>query len=158
MVTYSFETKSLPPRPTAYGLAIVGTLLIAVAVYFAFSTYELQQTGTRTTGTVTSLERTESSFFPVFEFIDSRGRLLEVRSSASSRNYFPGDEIPIVYHPGSPLDARIDDPAGLYVLPMIMSVIGLLFVGGTVLMLKLLPMFEAAYDRDRAMKEADEHR
>ena len=146
---YEFRSKPLPPKPTAVGLGIVGTILLAVAAAVALSTYKLKQTGVRATATVVELERSEGSYFPVFAFEDSEGRRHAVRSNTSSKSYLEGDTVAILYPPGRPLDARIDNAVMLYLLPGIFLLLGVGFLGGTLLVLKALPYFERRYDEQR---------
>lgn len=148
--SFSFGTKPLPPKPTAFGLGIVGIILLLGAGLLAKSTYELEQTGIRVQAVVVKLERSEGSHFPVFKFRDEKGRELTVRSSTSSKSYFVGDPIPILYDPQNPLDAQVDEPLMLYLLPGIFGIIGILFLFGMFLVLKILPFFERAYDQQRA--------
>ena len=55
--SYAFATKSLPPKQTAIGLVIGGAILLAGAAYLAYSIFQFQQTATRTSGVVTTVER-----------------------------------------------------------------------------------------------------
>jgi hypothetical protein len=149
----SFGTKPLPPKPTGIGLGLVGILLLLGAGLLAKSTYELEQSGVRTQAVVVKLERSKSSHYPVFRFRDVKGRELTVRSSTSSKSYFVGDSIPILYDPQSPLDAYVDEPLMLYLLPGIFGILGILFLFGMFMVLKMLPFFERAYDQQRAHHE-----
>ncbi len=147
--TVSYGTKPLPPKPTAVALAVVGLLLLAVAGWLVSSTFELERNGVHTEGVVVQLALSGSSHYPVFKFKDLKGRELTVRSSVSSKDYFVGDPIPILYNPASPLDARVNEPLMLYLPPGIFGLIGILFLFGTFMLWKMLPMFERAYDRER---------
>jgi hypothetical protein len=149
-MSYGFATKSLPPKPTAVALGLVGLALLIVAGLLARSTYELEQSGIRTEAVVIKLERSGGSYFPVFEFRDVKGREHRVRSNTSSKDYLEGDAIPILYDPDKPLDARVDRPLMLYLLPGILGLIGTLFFFGMFMVYKMLPFFERAYDAQRA--------
>jgi len=148
--SFSFGTKPLPPKQTAYALGLVGVILLVASSLFAKSTYELQQTGIHTKAEVIKIERQESSYFPVFRFHDIKGREFTVRSSASSKSYFVGDSIPILYDSQSPLDAQVDDLQMLYLLPAIFGLLGVFFFLGMFFVLKMLPFFEKVYDAQRA--------
>ena len=149
-MSYGFATKPLPPKPTAIGLGLVGLILLLAAGWLAHSTYQLEQSGVHTEAVVVKLERSGGSYFPVFEFRDVQGRDHTVRSNTSSKDYFEGDAIPILYDPERPLGARVDRPLMLYLLPGILGLIGTLFFFGMFMVLILLPFFEKAYDAQRA--------
>ena len=149
-----FGTKPLPPKPTGFALGIIGIILLIGAGLLAKSTYELEKTGVRTQAVVVKLERSKSVHYPVFRFRDVKGRELIVRSSTSSKRYFVGDPIPILYDPESPLDAQVDEPLMLYLLPGIFGILGALFLFGMFMVLKFLPFFERAYDQQRARHES----
>lgn len=147
---FSFGTKPLPPKPTAIGLGLVGFVLLVTAALVAKSTYDLEQAGVRTQAVVVALERSGDSYFAVFRFRDTKGREHTVRSNVSSKNYFAGDGIPILYDPESPLNAVVDKPLMLYLLPGIFGLLGLLFLLGMFMVLKMLHFFERVYDKQRA--------
>lgn len=100
---------------------IVGTIFVLVGSLFCcggtmlyLQTKNLLDNGERAEGTVMYIERSSSSYYPVFEFHDKRGRKFEVRSPNSSKNYAPDDTIAIVYDPKEPLSARILDIASYW--------------------------------------------
>lgn len=151
--SFSVGTKPLPPKPTAVALGLVGFFLLSGSALIAKSTYELQQTGVRTQAEVVGVERSGNAYFPVFRFRDAKGREFVVRSSTSSKSYYVGDRIPILYDLKSPLDAKVDEVLMLYLLPGILGLIGALFLFGMFAVLKMLPFFEKAYDEQRARHE-----
>jgi len=95
---------------------IVGTIFIVVGGLIAYGgvalclqTKNLLDNGERTEGKVLYIERSSSSYYPVFAFQDKQGRKFEARSPNSSKSHPPDDIVAIVYDPQEPLSARILD-------------------------------------------------
>lgn len=150
---YNIESKPLPPKPTAYVLGLVGFALLIFTGFLVNSTNELEKDGIRVQGKVIKLERNEGSHFPVYKFTDIKGRELTVRSSSSSKSYFVGDSIPILYDAKNPLEAKVDEPLMLYIFPLITGFVGILFLSGGLLVFKVLPFFEKVYEKQKANQE-----
>lgn len=109
-------------------MAIVGFLLLSLAGYLAYDAYTLQKTGIKTQGKVVSLERSGGSHFPVFTFTDNNNHILTIRSGISSKDYLPGDAIPVLYDPAKPLGAVVNEPLMLHLLDGIFVLLGAIFL------------------------------
>ncbi|MEC5387996.1 DUF3592 domain-containing protein [Uliginosibacterium sp. H3] len=121
---------------------IVGSIFILVGPYmsygaatFALKTRNLLENGERTTGVVLYVAHYSRSYYPVFVFEDAQGRKFEVKSPDSSKGYFPGEKVSVVYDPNEPLAGRIVDLASdsNQIFPSLFG--GLLFLIGAVLVI-----------------------
>lgn len=121
---------------------IVGTLFIVVGgliscggIALCVQTKNLLDNGERTEGKVLYIERSSSSYYPVFAFQDKQGRKFEARSSDSSKSHAPGDKVAVVYDPKEPLSARILDIASYWPSLFLALFGGLFFLIGSVVAL-----------------------
>jgi hypothetical protein len=108
-------------------LALVGVVMLAIAVTWAHDEFRLLHEGAHATGTVSAIERSRGSYFPIFRFRDARHGVIEVRSTSSSRRYSRGDSVPVIYDRASPLRAQIDEGVGNYLGAGLVGGMGVLF-------------------------------
>ncbi|MDT0453748.1 DUF3592 domain-containing protein [Streptomyces hesseae] len=94
--------------------------------------------GVRARGTVAALDWQADGTFPVVEFTPSGGTPRRFRDSSGSdpSSYEVGEQVEVLYRADSPGDARINGFLSLWLGPVIVGGIGLLFTGaGTVMAL-----------------------
>lgn len=114
---------------------VVGSLISCGGVALYLQTKDLLDNGERTEGKVLYIERSSSSYYPVFAFQDKQGRKFEARSPNSSKSHAPGDTVAIVYDPKEPLSARILDIASYWPSVFLALFGGLFFSVGCVVAL-----------------------
>ena len=88
-------------------------------------------------------------YFPVVEFVSTDGRYHSVQMTEgnSAPSHEVGDEVTVLYDPEHPLDARIKSfgsAALMWVVPGIIGILGLGFLGAVVAVRKLMPSTESA--------------
>jgi hypothetical protein len=68
---------------------------------------------------------------PVFQFTTKDGRTIRVPSKvrSSSASYRRGDKVVVLYDPGAPENAAIQGFWELYLLPLVLGLIGVVFTG-----------------------------
>jgi hypothetical protein len=76
-------------------------------------------------------DRRSVSHLPVFTFQDDRGGEHTVTSSASEGKgaYKVGEEVPVLYRPENPDDASINTFTQMWLGPMVLGIMGLVFGG-----------------------------
>ena len=87
------------------------------------------------------------TYYPVVEFTAKDGKRREVQLSEGSfpPAYEVGDEVTVLYEPDHPLDARIKSfgsSALMWILPGIMGILGIAFLGAVVAVRKLMHPME----------------
>lgn len=112
---------------------LVGLGMLAGA-FFAFqSTSTFLETATAKPGVVTDLIRSRSSdsnaYYPIVRFEYEPGRPVEFQSSSGSNpaSYSRGEEVRVLFAPGEPESARIDDFFSLWGAALIVGGIGAAF-------------------------------
>lgn len=97
---------------------IISIPAIACFIYsggLAFSTWLFVRAAVRTEGTIVEFQEAPSAarttYTPVFSFTDNAGveRKAASQISAVSRIHRIGDKVPILYSPGPPLRAELDE-------------------------------------------------
>lgn len=96
-------------------LLLTGVGLLALGVYQTRWLLELEESGLRSSGRVTSLSASTTSnsgttYHPVVSYRDSAGRTIVFRDSAGSNPplYHVGEAVVVLYQPGDPPRAIID--------------------------------------------------
>lgn len=120
-------------NPTLVVFAVLGTVFLSVAGYFAFTTQKFMAAAHTSEGVVSELryypDRTSS---PLIRYRLPDGRQAElipdVRSSPPA--YSEGERVRILYLPENPQQtARVDSIIELWFLPGVFGVLGLVFAG-----------------------------
>jgi hypothetical protein len=86
-------------------------------------------------------------YFPVVEFAskDGRSHSVQMTEGSSTPSHEVGDEVTVLYNPDRPLEARIQSfgsSALMWILPGIIGILGLAFLGGVIAVRKLMPPTE----------------
>lgn len=89
----------------------------------------------------------EEYYYPVVEFIsqDGRAHSVQMTEGSSAPSHEVGDEVTVLYNPEHPLEARIQSFGSsvlIWVLPGITGILGLAFLGGVIVVRKLMPSTE----------------
>ncbi|GEB52011.1 MULTISPECIES: DUF3592 domain-containing protein, partial [Streptomyces] len=131
-------------RAVAFGMLALGTVFLIVGLVTAGMSASLLADSERVPGTVVKLEwrkgghetsrdgpRDQVVAYPVVAYTPEGGVPTRFRGSTGSNppSYEEGEQVEVLYRPGSPGDARINGFASLWMLPLIFGGTGLLFVG-----------------------------
>ena len=131
-------------------LKIIFSLLGAAVLVGAFFSYQNTTTfldeALEVPGTVTDLiysrSSDSSSYYPVVEFQDVSGQLIEFQSSSGSNpaSYSVGESVSVLYRAGEPQSARINGFFSLWGLSLILGILGGVFflVGALMILVPLL--------------------
>ena len=125
-------------KPKALGIikvvfSVVGLGMLALAFYLTTSTMSFTADALEANGVVVDLVSSRSSdsttYRPVVEFTTQTGQQIEFVSSTGSNppSYSRGEEVVVLYNPGTPENARIDGFFSLWGAPLIVGVMGFIF-------------------------------
>jgi hypothetical protein len=86
----------------------------------------------------------EEYYYPVVIYVSSDGKRhrVQMNEGSSSPSHEVGDEVVVLYEPDHPLDARIKSfgsSALMWILPTITGILGIAFLGGVLVVYKLMP-------------------
>lgn len=113
-----------------YLFSVVGGALLVGAFLWYQSTVTFLDEALEVPGVVTDLVYSRSgdssSYYPVVQFEDARGQLIEFQSSSGSTpaSYSRGEHVSVFYLPGEPESARIDGFFSLWGGVLIMGILG----------------------------------
>jgi hypothetical protein len=127
-------------------LGFVGLLLLSIAFFLWRRTREFVASARSVKGTVIRMvSDSEGASAPLFKFTASNGDTIEKQDTIYSNppSYRVGDVVDILYDPNHPQSARVAKSSGLYFAPILVGVMGLIFLGSAVvwLGLRLLDLF-----------------
>ena len=127
-------------------LGFVGVVLLGIAYFLWRRTREFVAAARPVKGTVISMLRdSEGASAPVFKFTASNGDVIEKRDTIYSTPaaHKVGDIVDILYDPNNPQNARVMKSSNLYFAPILLAVMGVVFIGSAVvwLGLRLLDLF-----------------
>ena len=127
-------------------LGFVGVVLLGIAYFLWMRIKEFISTARPVKGTVISMLRdSNGASAPVFKFTASNGDVIEKRDTMYSTPpaHKVGDIVDILYDPNNPQSARVVKSSNLYFAPILLAVMGVVFVGGAMvwLGLRLLDLF-----------------
>jgi hypothetical protein len=114
---------------------LVGALLGFIGVILWMRTQMFIARSKRTKGSITHLIYSRSSegggYAPVFQFTTLSGQSIEVSESLYSNppGYSVGQSVDILYDPEKPSHARISKWSSLYFAPLLLSGMGIVFLG-----------------------------
>jgi hypothetical protein len=115
--------------------ALVGTVCLVLGIGFFLSTRQFLKAALETQGTIAELEyrraagERSGSYYPTFTFRDRNERQITVASSSggSPPSYSVGQKVTVLYDPRNSHHARIKSFTDLWLLPLILGVLGLVF-------------------------------
>ncbi len=121
----------------SYLFAALGIAMLAGAAYMTVQTRTFVDNSIETTGTVTELIEKESSdrgsftYLPVVVFETASEETIEFRSRTSSNPpaFHVGETVRINYDPAFPSQARIHAISTLWLFPIMLVIMGLVFGG-----------------------------
>lgn len=125
-------------------LFLVGLVFLVFGILQFVKVKKLTSKGIVTTGKILEIKQVETSsqdsegytttgysYSPVFEFRDTKGEKHTVESRhgfANSKKFKIGDEVEIIYLEEKPQDASIKKFGSLWSLPVILILVGVMFV------------------------------
>lgn len=135
--------KPLSPKWTLFFMGTIGLVLLIIAGVWGWNTHSFTLGAQAATGKIQGYEERESTTrrngvtrkkvvnYPVFTFQDAQGAEHRVTASAgqSKSAYTIGDEVPILYVPGNPQEARINNFSQMWMGPVSIGIIGGVFLG-----------------------------
>jgi hypothetical protein len=137
------------------GLTVIGVASMALVAALGAFIYSLSfvRSAAQTDGHVVQLRKDESdptSFHTVFTFRDSQGTEHTVTSALASSppEYHVGDSVAVLYHTGSPENAKIRNFFSVWGLTFIATLLGLIALPIGVSVLKW-PRIVAKFKRGR---------
>lgn len=116
-----------------YAFFITGCMFLAFAAFTAWSHWHFVENARQDEGTVIDLEHEQgehgSTWYPVVRFKDNSGKIREFSATVGSSHYRDrvGEPIKVLYPESNPENAIINDAAGIYTTPIIMSLLGTFF-------------------------------
>lgn len=119
----------VPSRIIGAIIFVTGFLPLSLGVWLYLEAQDFAASATRTKGTVTELVPSASNddgttYSAVFEFEDSTGSTRKGTSSWSSNPpaHAIGESVTVLYDPADPSDARLEQSATSWLLPIILGV------------------------------------
>ena len=127
-------------------LGLVGLVLIGIAFFLWVRTREFIASARPVKGTVIGMDSdSEGASAPVFKFTALNGDIVEKHETMYSNPpaHRVGDVVDILYDPNDPQHARIAKKSNLYFAPILLAVLGGIFIAGSAvwLGLQLLDLF-----------------
>lgn len=141
-------------RTVGWLFFLIGIGLLGITFAFVRSAQNFIQKATETQGRVTALtpvtdkQNGSVTYAPVFTYTASDGQTYTITSSMSSNppDFAVGQNVPILYDPQNPAGARLKSAGQLYLIPLIVGPIGLVFIAVGFVLLVL----DLRYRRRRA--------
>lgn len=127
-------------------LGLVGVILLGIAFFLWTRTRAFVAAAKPVKGTVTRLVGdSEGAYAAVFKFVASNGDVIEKHDGMYSNPpaHKVGDVVDVLYDPNNPQGARIAKSSSLYFAPILLCVLGIIFIGSSAvwLGLRLLDLF-----------------
>ena len=118
----------MSPRVGGIIVILFGVVFLIVSYLGFRQSLHLQQVGLKTNGSVIDYQQQTSSqsggttytYYPVIRFTDKNGQPQQFTSASgsSSKKYFIGANVQILYDPNKPSDAEINGPAASPLMPI----------------------------------------
>jgi hypothetical protein len=122
-----------------YVFTLVGIGMLAGTIFFYQRTRSFVDGVETAEGTVVELNRSSSTYRPVVRFRDRRGEEIEFMSSTGSNppSYSRGERVEVLYLPSRPDQAQINGFFSLWLGPLILGFLGVVFllIGGGIMFL-----------------------
>lgn len=128
------ELKAL--RILTLTMTVLGVPSLIAGLVFAGVSVSFLRDAQQVQGTVVALDWRGDAAYPVVEFTPVGGVPRKLQDSAGSNppSYEVGERVEVLYRPDSPGDARIKRFLSLWLLPLILGGIGLLFTVSGIVM------------------------
>lgn len=116
----------------------IGSIFAITGIIVAVNTRSFVVTSVKAPGTVTSFIRSSKVHYPVVKFTPSSGDPITFESNSGSNPpaFKQGQQVEVLYNPQQPSSAMINSWGELWLLPIIFTAMGSLFllIGGIALM------------------------
>ncbi len=130
-------------RCFATAAAVAGPILGVLAIAFALHTSHFIHRATHTKGSVTALtaqtdQYNNLTYAPTFTFKTPAGETITKRSGTGSKppTFTTGQQVPVLFDPNYPQDARIDTRVQLWTLPIAFGILSMVFTPIGILLLR----------------------
>lgn len=133
-------------------MTFAASVILVIAIYAARMSLELDATGERTQGEVIQIiESTDGMQRAVFRFADKQGQIHTVRDRSQSNfnKYKIGEKVPLVYNQENPSGAWKNTRFSLYLGPVVLGLMSLLFYAGAALVWRFRCHFQRDYEARR---------
>ncbi len=116
-------------------LPISAVILLAVSIWYAYSSWNFYSNGVEVQGTVVRLEESHSSdsgttYSPVFRYtVEGREYEYESVNSSSPPTHRVGEVTTLLYDPNNPAKAREKSFWELWLLPVILCPVSFMMIG-----------------------------
>ncbi|MBE8726537.1 DUF3592 domain-containing protein [Flavobacterium hungaricum] len=116
-----------------YVFLIIGLIALGGALYLYQNKREFLDKAITVQGTVKELissrSKNSTTYKPLVSFITKDGKQIEYTSSVSSNppSYEVGEKVEIFYDPADPYDADINGFASLWLGPLVLGILGIIF-------------------------------
>jgi hypothetical protein len=111
-------------------ITVIGVLVLAGGIYFAYDTMGLLSRSLSSTATVIDLQyNSDGQATPVLQFTDKIGATITTRLNEARKPpaYAVGDKVSIIYDVKSPNNIRVDSFLGIWLVPIVMTLLGAVF-------------------------------
>jgi hypothetical protein len=112
-----------------------GIMLIVVGLILFCNDWRFARSALRTTGKITMVESRidsdrEEHFFPHFTFSKPDGTIVEIASDVGTNpsDFEVGEQVPVVYDPGNPKNAKIATTFQIYGFSMVLGIVGTVLI------------------------------
>lgn len=133
---YSWGTRPLGQPWQSIGLAVVGVLCSAFAIYSYWTISHFLKSSVETQGTVIQLTKRkgDTSYYPVVQYYDGDRRHVLYSSTGSYPPRFSvNEQVKILYAPDKPSEAKIKEFWSLWLMTVVSGVLGFSFLNGALL-------------------------
>jgi Protein of unknown function (DUF3592) len=120
-------------RPFLACTILLGVCFFGLSAFFAWSRHDFLTRAVEVPGEVAAIENRYRSYVPVVTYLDHTGTARELHTNQGTPKplYFKGEKLTVVYDPMDPdfpLHAKIKDFHELWAGPVVLAIMGFLFV------------------------------
>jgi len=111
-------------------VAIIGVIVLAGGIYFAYDTMVLLSRSLSSTATVIELQyNSDGLAYLILQFTDKIGTTITTRLSEARKPpaYAVGDKVSIIYDVNNSNNIRLDSFLGIWLVPIAMTLLGAVF-------------------------------
>lgn len=125
---YSWGTRPVGQPWQSIGLAVVGIVCSAFAIYTYWTTSNFLKSSVETQGKVIELTKPKggTTYSPVVKYYDADAAEHILRSSTGSNppNFSVNERVTILYAPGKPSEAKIKEFWSLWLMTVVTGILG----------------------------------